>query len=224
MFEVRLDKLNWLEDKYIKEFEKEPIQEGLILFYGDSTFTRWKEEWGHRPLEQDIRRKDGSVAAVNHGFGTSTAEELLYYYHRVVRPWKPRALVLTVFGNDLGAGYTPAEIMFLISRICAYARTDMPGIRIFLCNDRANLKHRGRSAELNLMKQMNKLKAEYCAIHDDCTLVDLANWPEFYDSAEHVGDPDHSREELFDEDQVHCNQDGYDVYRRIFLHYLDDLL
>lgn len=34
---------------------------------------------GHRPMEEDIRMKDGSKAVINHGFSTSTAEEQLYF-------------------------------------------------------------------------------------------------------------------------------------------------
>ena len=49
--------------------------------------------------------KDGSQAIVNHGFGTSSADDLLYYYDRMVRPYAPRALVLATMGNDVGFGY-----------------------------------------------------------------------------------------------------------------------
>ena len=67
MFEPRVP-LKRLE-KSIVEFEQKPIETGKILFYGSSGFTRWKPKYNHRPLEEDIRRKDGSPAAVNHGFG-----------------------------------------------------------------------------------------------------------------------------------------------------------
>ena len=61
----------------------------MILFYGSSGFTHWSPKYGFRPLEEDIRMKDGSPAAVNHGFGGATVEEGLYYYHRMVKPWEP---------------------------------------------------------------------------------------------------------------------------------------
>ena len=70
-------------------YEQEPIQKGKILFYGHSLFTRWGHpKWGYRRMDEDIRMKDGSLAVVNHGFGTSTSEELLYYYDRMVKPWE----------------------------------------------------------------------------------------------------------------------------------------
>ena len=85
MLDVKLGNLKRLEKKYVLEYEKEEIEKGLIMFYGDSSFTRWSANWGHRPLEEDIRMKDGSKAVVNHGLGTSTAEEQLYFYNRIVR-------------------------------------------------------------------------------------------------------------------------------------------
>lgn len=135
MFDVRLPNLRWLEERGSMDsiLNADPINEqGLILFYGSSSFTRWKPYWKHRPLEEDIRMKDGSRAAVNHGFGTSTSEELLYYYPRLVKPWNPRALVVYCHGNDLAAGYSAQEIMFLQSRLLEWARKDFPGIRFYL--------------------------------------------------------------------------------------------
>ena len=74
MFESKAPRLGQYE-KYALKFEAQPIQKGKILFYGSSGFTRWCPEDGNRPLEEDIRMKDGSLAAVNHGFGGATMEE-----------------------------------------------------------------------------------------------------------------------------------------------------
>ena len=85
MFDIPMD-LKLLENEIIA-YEQEPIEKGKILFYGHSLFTRWgSPKWGYRRMDEDIRMKDGSLAVVNHGFGTSTSEELLYYYDRMVRP------------------------------------------------------------------------------------------------------------------------------------------
>lgn len=134
MYDIPID-LKWLE-KEIVAYEQGPIEKGKILFYGHSLFTRWgSPKWGYRRLDEDIRAKDGSLACVNHGFGTSSSEELLYYYDRMVRPWEPRALVLMTFANDGMYGYSPEDVMINISKICHWARTDFPGIRLFLVEE-----------------------------------------------------------------------------------------
>lgn len=101
MFEPRVE-LTRLE-KEIVAFEQQPIEKGMILFYGSSGLTRWNTRYKHRPLEEDIRMKDGSPAAVNHGFGSSTAEELLYYYPRAVKPWGPPGHWLSPLSITTGA-------------------------------------------------------------------------------------------------------------------------
>ena len=71
MFEPRVP-LNRLEKEVIA-YEQQPVETGKILFYGSSGFTRWKPKYGMRPLEDEILGKDGTLACINHGFGSSTA-------------------------------------------------------------------------------------------------------------------------------------------------------
>ena len=225
MFDVKLPNLRRLERKYVLEYEKEEIEKGLIMFYGDSSFTRWSTAWGHRPLEEDIRMKDGSKAVINHGFGTSTAEEQLYFYNRLVRPWEPRALVLNTHGNDISFNYSPEEIIFLQSRVIEYARRDMPGIKFYLCDARPlQITMADQGVFRYHREQYNELLRDYCAKHDDCTYVNHTDSPWFYHELADVGQIDKIRTDVYVEDQVHYNQKGYDLYREFFLEVLDDIL
>ena len=224
MFEPRVTekrKLNWLE-KSIVEFESEPIVKGKILFYGSSSFTRWKPKWGHPRLEDDILMRDGTQACVNHGFGSSNAEEQLYYYSRAVRPWEPRALVYTSFGNSIPLGYTAAEIFSLATRVLEYARTDFPGIKLFFCNIHPGPKESGPS-RIVAENEFNELVAYYCEKHEDTVLVDQFNDPCFYEEG-FAADRQHVRKDLYVEDGVHHNLAGYAVYKEFFMKYLKDLL
>ena len=222
--------VNWLEDSIVK-YEQEPIETGKILFYGHSVFTRWgSPKWGYRRLDEDIRMKDGSLACVNHGFGTSTAEELLYYYPRMVRPWAPRALVLATYANDGMYGYDVEDIMRNIGKICSWARTDFPGIKIFLMESHPTPRgkdYTGRD-EWNSGKQRreryHQLLRLYASCHEDTKVVELWNRPEFFETPEDVGNYKKVRHDIFVEDKVHPNQAGYDIFRKIFLEELDALL
>ncbi|MBQ9974372.1 MAG: hypothetical protein IJP02_05370 [Oscillospiraceae bacterium] len=226
MHDVRIPNLRWLEEKGSMDtiLNADPTDEqGLILFYGPSNFTRWKERWLHRPMEEDIRMKDGSRAVVNHGFGTSSAEELLYYYPRLVRPWNPRALVLATGNNDT-YGYTADEVTFMLFRILEWARKDFPGIRLFLETGKPTPSRKNASlARKSTIEEQERIIRAYAAAHDDVTLIDHAVIPDFFQPG-HVGDYDYPRFELFVPDGVHYNQAGYDVYRDLYLRVLDDLL
>lgn len=237
MFDIPMD-LRSLE-KEIVAYEQEPIEKGKILFYGHSLFTRWGSgKWAEqvRPMAQDICMKDGTPAVVNHGFGTSTTEERLYYYDRMVRPWEPRALVLANWGNDSMYGYSPEQSMHATAQLLAWARADFPGIKLFLVEphpmpkmkeravirpgvmlpDRWNNNLRERAA----IREMLKI---YADTHEDTTLITLWDKPGFFEEG-HVGDYHYVRDELFVDDKVHPNQAGYDVLGPIFREALDELL
>lgn len=223
-------KLNWLEEEIVA-YEQEPIQKGLIMFYGHSLFTRWgNPKWGYRRLDEDIRAKDGSLACVNHGFGTSTSEELLYYYPRMVRPWAPRALVIATYANDGMYGYSPEDVMINISKLCHWARTDFPGIKLYLVESHPN--PNGKDATIrdewnngkNKREKYHRLLRYYADSHEDTKVIELWNQPELFETPEDVGDFHKVRDDIFVEDKVHPNQAGYDILGPIFRKALDEVL
>ena len=228
-FEIPMD-LKSLEQSIIA-YEQEPIEKGKILFYGHSLFTRWgSPKWGYRRMDEDIRMKDGSLAVVNHGFGTSTSEEQLYFYPRMVRPWEPRALVLSTLGNDGMYGYSPEQTMTNVAKILHWARTDFPGIKLFLVEPHPNPKgkettmpdkwNNGLHKRTSFIQMLNA----YEQLHEDTKIIRLWNQPDLFETPEDVGNFHKVREDIFVADKVHPNQEGYDIFGRIFREALDELL
>ena len=229
MFDIPMD-LKSLE-KSIIAYEQEPIEKGKILFYGHSLFTRWgSPKWGFRRMDEDIRMKDGSLAVVNHGFGTSTSEEQLYFYDRMVRPWEPRALVIATYGNDAMYGYGPEQTMINLSKMLHWARTDFPGIKLFVVQPHPMPS--GKDSKLpdkwnngaNKRKVFLEMLDIYEQTHDDTKIIRLWNQPELFETPEDVGDFHKVREDIFAADRVHPNQEGYDIMGKIFREALDELL
>lgn len=223
LFRQKVSSLRRLETA-VENYEKQPIETGKILFYGSSGFTLWKERHSGRNLEDDIRMKDGSPAAVNHGFGGAIIEEGLYYYDRLIKPWAPRAIVLRFFPNDIQMGYSPAEIMYLIALFCRRARADFPGIKLYICDA---MPHKAQSDNLlwhRCSKQYNQLVREYCDMYDDCFCVAQSTWPGFYNDPADAGDYTKVRDDIWVEDGMHLTKEGYEVYRDLFLDALDDIL
>lgn len=224
MFKMKVPSLTRSEAAVV-HYEQQPIETGKILFYGSSGFTRWKREhWGVRPLEEDIRMKDGSVAAVNHGFGGGTIEEGLYYYDRLVKPWAPRAIVLRFFPNDISFGYSPVEIVYLIAQFCNRAKADFPDVKLYLCDAMPHKKSAKNITWQCFAKQYNSLLKEYCEKNENCFLISQSRWPGFYEDPADIGDYSKVRQDIWVEDEMHFTQAGYDVYRELFLNALDDIL
>ena len=174
--------------------------------------------------------KDGSLAVVNHGFGTSTSEEQLYFYDRMVRPWEPRALVLSTLGNDGMYGYSPEQTMTNVAKILHWARTDFPGIKLFLVEPHPNPKGKETTMPdkwnngLHKRRSFIEMLNAYEQLHEDTKIIRLWNRPELFETPEVVGDFHKVREDIFVADKVHPNQAGYDIFREIFLEALDELL
>lgn len=165
------------------------------------------------------------VFAVNHGLGGSTAEQLLYWYNRMVKTWKPRALVLKAYSNDLDRSYSVDEIIFLQARILEWARVDMPGIKMFVCDAQPQRKEKElKMTAYHHRLEYNERMSQYCAKHDDVTMVWQSRISEFYNNPEDLGDYSKVRDDLFVEDGVHFNREGYEIYKRFWLEQLDELL
>lgn len=227
MFGSRLE-VKRFEDR-IQKYEALPIQTGKILFYGHSLFTRCScitiAGKDNPKLEEEVRMKDGSQAIVNHGFGTSSADDLLYYYDRMVRPYKPRALVLATMGNDVGFGYSAKDVMEILARIINWAQADFPGIRIYCFNDEPSLHMKGVvNYRTRLRDEYNRYLEDFCTRTPNCVYVPLEKQAFFFDNPEDIGDYDKVREDIFVADHVHLNPEGYRLFMDFVRELLDDLL
>ena len=208
-------------DYAVKRYEEKPIEKGKILFYGAYTFTRWTEKYGNGDLEDAILNKDGTKGCINHGFGSATAETLLYFYDRLVRPWEPKVLVLKNGGNDPTSGYSPIDSFFLLSRIINYARVDMPGIQFYLSGVHGNYVTK---ADIALWRdEYNELLKDYSEKHDDCTYVNYTDSPLFFDNLEDVGNPNKLKPSFF-LDGRHFNAEGYKASGQFWTEVLDKYL
>ena len=226
MFGSRLLRIKRFEESIVK-YESVPVVEGKILFYGHSLFTRcsWITNFQENPkLEDCVRMKDGSQAIVNHGFGTSSADDLLYYYDRMVRPWKPKALVLATEANDISYGYSVTDVMEILARIIQWAQADFPGIPIYCFNGKPMLKHKGQNnVSTRARNEYNEFLEAFCARTENCIYVPLEKQAFFFENPEDIGDYDKIREDIFVEDG-HLNPKGYGLFMDFVRELLDDLL
>ena len=144
-------------------------------------------------------------------------EELLYYYPRAVKPCEPTALVYKTFGNDMGFGYSPREVLDLSERVFEYARTDFPGIHIYIHGPEGNHRQSPDRHASNIRKrEYDSLLRYYASQHDDCTYFSIMESPLFFHDPADRGNFDKMREDLFVEDGVHFNSQGYELYRQFF--------
>ena len=61
-------------------------------------------------------------------------------------------------------------------------------------------------------------------MHEDTQVVEFWNRPELFETPEDVGNFQKTRDDIFGDDKVHLNQEGYDIVANIFREVLDELL
>ena len=203
----------WKEsmEEVVSEKEKEEYPEGQIVFYGSSSFTRWSEKYGNPPLRKVLLGKSGAECSVNRGFGSSCSEHQLYYYPRMIRPLKPRVLVYTCYGNGGAFGYSLEEIWEIAQRVIAYAQTDFPGIHIYLCSPNNTKKQ--TEAEIEKKRRFAEMEKEFAERTENVFFLDILNY-----------EPLRSRKDIYVEDNVHLNPEGYQIFGEMFKEMLKEEL
>ena len=195
----------------VRAYEAEEAKQGQIVFYGPSNFTRWSTRWQHKPLAEVLVGAGGKPCCINRGFGSSCAEHQLYYYPRLVRPLKPRVLVYSPsFGNAKAFGYSREENWELAQRVLMYALTDFPELKIYI--EGVGVAQKTTEADMPERIEYNSWLQEFAASHERCTFVDKLAYEPL------------RRRDIFVEDGIHYNQQGYDLYADFYREVLKDEL
>jgi lysophospholipase L1-like esterase len=185
-------------EKEIQAFEAAdktapPPQDG-ILFIGSSSIRLWKT------LASDFPK----LPVINRGFGGSQIPDSTSFAPRIVRPYRPRMIVMYAGGNDINAGRTAEEVASDFVRFVETVRRDLPATRIAYISIAGNP---ARWAQVERVKRANQLIESYTARTPNMAFIDI--FP-------HMLGPDgQPQPELFVEDRLHMNASGYAIWTKI---------
>jgi lysophospholipase L1-like esterase len=187
----------------IKKFEEadrqNPPAKSAVVFVGSSSIRMWKD------LAEDFP----DTKVINRGFGGSQLADSTYYADRIVIPYQPRMVVLYAGDNDLAAGKTPQQVFEDYKAFVSRVREKLPNAKIAFISIKPSL------ARVKLMEQMratNELIRGYAAAGKNLVFIDV--FPPMLNQA---GQP---RPELFIQDGLHMNREGYDIWRKVVAPYL----
>ena len=97
--------------------------QGAVVFLGDSITEIWKS------LPQDFP----DIKVANRGISGDTTRGVLYRLDPDVLSLQPRAIVLLIGTNDIGAGADPADISYNIKTILKRIRKKYPNMPVIVC-------------------------------------------------------------------------------------------
>jgi lysophospholipase L1-like esterase len=168
---------------------------GSTLFTGSSTIRMWSKLQETYPQEN----------LINTGFGGSKAADLERYLFPLVIKFEPSRVFIYEGDNDIWAGVAVADILTSLDNIVTRIHLVNPDTEIFLIGAKPSPSRWEKKANYQIFNQ--KL-SEYCLSKENV---------EFVDTWEALTHPDGSpRPQLYIQDQLHLNQDGYKLWAEIF--------
>lgn len=200
------DPSRWEDD--IAAFETmdqaEAPPENALLFVGSSSIRLWST------LKEDM----APMPVIQRGFGGSKLGDAIHFADRIITPYAPRAVVVFSGTNDI-AGDNPksAEAVFdLYKTFVAKIQGKLPGTPIYFI---AISPAKSRWAHRKIVADTNAMVAAHAEANEGLFFIDTASAL--------LDENGESREDLFIEDKLHLNKDGYKVWTSIIRPALEGL-
>ena len=178
-------------NEFLEEDKINSPKKGSILFIGSSSIVYWKT------LKDDM----SPLKILNRGFGGAHISHVNYHLNEIVLPYEPLGIVFFCGTNDLAALKTPQEVFkdFLI--FLNSVKENLPNTKIFVIGVKpSTARYHLRKKELTL----NKLKFDLSKKEKNLFFIDV--WEAMLIDGK--ANPD-----LFEEDGLHINQKGYEIWK-----------
>lgn len=170
--------------------------QNAILFIGSSSFTMW----------QKVQNDFPGYIIINRGFGGSTLLDQLRYINDIVYPYKPRQVVIYCGENDLAASDTVSgeEVAGRFISLFDLIRKKFPKAKITYVSMKPSP---SRHLLLGKMMRGNELIKKFLASKKRTSYVDVYR--------EMIDDEGKPRTDIFLKDNLHMNEDGYAIWKRL---------
>jgi len=179
----------------------QPPPTGAVLFVGSSSVRLWST------LAEDFP----GVSIVQRGFGGSELADSIFYFDRIVAPYRPRAIVLYAGDNDIAAGKSPEQVLADFLAFRALVRARLPDTRLVFLSIKESPAREAFRAEA---RRANHMIAGACWRDPLCRFADVA--------ATLINADGTFRTELFEADGLHTNRAGYAAWAKVLAPLLAD--
>lgn len=201
------DVLKWEKD--IQEFERRDATEtdpkNAILFAGSSSIRLWSS------IAQDMN----PYPVIQRGYGGAKFSDFAVYCKRIIYPHQFRALVIFI-ANDITGGRTdkdPEELLKLFQYVVKQVRAVNKREPIFFIQITPT---NARWSAWDKISEANNLIKNYCSQNKGLHFIETAD--------QFIGSDGKPRSELFIQDQLHLNEEGYKIWTSIIRKKLDETL
>ena len=176
-----------------------PPVKNAILFVGSSSFAKWKDVADYFP----------GYIIVNRGFGGSTLLDVIRYAYDIIVPYQPKQVFIYAGDNDLAEGASVAEVVTRLKTLFQLIRINVPNATM----DYISIKPSpSRENLMPKMKEANKQIEAFLKTQKNAGFINV-----FSPMLNADGKP---KPEIFVEDRLHMNADGYAIWKKTILPYL----
>jgi lysophospholipase L1-like esterase len=185
---------------YTESDRTNPPPKGALLFIGSSTVRLWKS------LAQDFPNHQ----VINRGFGGSEIVDSTHFAERVIFPYQPRTVLLRAGGNDLWAGKTPEQVFADFKEFVARVQEKLPETVIVFISLSPSI---ARWSQADKEKSLNQMIEGFVRGKPRLGYVETYSLP--------LGPDGKPRAELFLQDKLHFNPQGYKLLAEQVRAFLD---
>jgi lysophospholipase L1-like esterase len=168
---------------------------GKILFVGSSSFTRWT----------DVQTYFPTYPIINRGFGGSSLVDQVRYVKDIVYPYKPKQIIIYCGENDLASSDTITAKMVYnrFVQLFNLIRNKFPAIPIAYISMKPSP---SRQLLMSKMREGNTLVQKFLKTKKQAVFIDVYK--------EMIDDEGKPRPELFGNDNLHMNKNGYAIWQK----------
>lgn len=172
-----------------------------ILFIGSSSFTMWK----------DVQQDFPGYTIINRGFGGSTLLDQLRYIRDIVYPYHPKQIVIYCGENDIAASDTTTgeDVAYRFKELFQQIRKKFPKVQVTYVSMKPSP---SRQMLLPKMIRGNELIKKFLASKKRTGYIDVYK--------EMIDDEGKPRTDIFLDDNLHMNEKGYTIWRRMIAPHL----
>ncbi|MDR3516097.1 MAG: GDSL-type esterase/lipase family protein [Azospirillaceae bacterium] len=194
---------DWFEAE-VRQLEQHPLPSPntAIAFYGSSSIRLW----------QTLERDFAGHTVANRGFGGSTLHECLRCFDRLVTPLNPRAVLVYAGDNDLAQGASPEQIHSDVRSLAERLAHQLPGTPWAFVSIKPSP---ARQALVGAARRANELIESELSDTAHSTFIDVLS-----EMLDHHGSP---RRELYSDDWLHMNPDGYRLWQGLIEPWVDQV-
>jgi len=185
----------WDDVQVIKKYDNiYTPPEHPILFIGSSTIRKW----------DDLERTFAKYVVMNRGIGGAVVNDISNYVDDIVFSYHPRQIVIYVGENDIVNEQTTADsILVRTERLIRLIRSKLPDIPIVYISIKPSPV---REKYIDKAMAANELIRNYIRSQKNIVFEDI-----FHRMLNTEGKP---RPELFTNDMLHMNLEGYKIWRK----------